>query len=72
MGRESSHGAIREASNGVMRCYLCMASPASHSIQGFDRAFVNVCTFCYNALNPLNQQGVNERDNECTQGISGG
>lgn len=50
MGRESSHGPVREVPTGAVRCYLCMASPAQVVVNGFGEEIVNVCLFCYNAL----------------------
>jgi hypothetical protein len=60
MGRESSHGSIREAAYGTVRCYLCMASPASHVVEGFGRTMVNVYRFCYNALQVNHLEGQHD------------
>ena len=50
MGRTVSHHPVREAPTGPVRCYLCMSSPAQDVVKGFGEALVNVCGFCYNAL----------------------
>ena len=50
MGRESSYGSIREASCRSIRCYLCMSAPSTQVVKEFGDGLVNVCSFCYNAL----------------------
>ena len=57
MGRESSHGPVREVPTGAVRCYLCMASPAQDVVKGFGEELVNVCLFCYNALQATHLEG---------------
>lgn len=34
-----------------------MQIPATESVRGFDGLIVNVCGFCYNALQGLNLEG---------------
>ena len=50
MGGTTGHDAVREVPTGAVRCYLCMSSPAQNVVRGFGEALVNVCTFCYTAL----------------------
>lgn len=50
MGGTTGHDTVREVPTGAVRCYLCMSSPAQNVVQGFGEALVNVCTFCYTAL----------------------
>lgn len=50
MGGTTGHDAVREVPTGAVRCYLCMSSPAQDVVRGFGEALVNVCTFCYTAL----------------------
>ena len=57
MGRESSLGPVRQAPNGTMRCYLCMSAPSTQVVKGFGEGLVNVCTFCYNALQATHLEG---------------
>ena len=60
MGRTTSHHPVREVPTGAVRCYLCMSSPAQDMVKGFGEALVNVCTFCYNALQGLNLEGQHD------------
>ena len=57
MGRTTSHHPVREVPTGAVRCYLCMSSLAQDGVKGFGEALVNVCGFCYNALQGLNLEG---------------
>ena len=57
MGRDTGYNAVREVPTGTVRCYLCMSSPAQDAVKGFGEALVNVCGFCYNALQGLNLEG---------------
>ena len=49
MGRESSHGSIREASH-ALRCPLCLSRSPTEVLEGAGGVLVKVCTFCYNAF----------------------
>lgn len=60
MGGTTGHDAVREVPTGAVRCYLCMSSPAQDVVRGFDEALVNVCTFCYTALQGLNLEGQHD------------
>ena len=60
MGRDAGYNAVREVPTGAIRCYLCMSSPAHDVVKGFGEALVNVCTFCYNALQGLNLEGQHD------------
>ena len=60
MGGTTGHDAVREVPTGAVRCYLCMSSPAQDVVKGFGEALVNVCTFCYNALQGLNLEGQHD------------
>ena len=57
MGRTTSHHPVREVPTGAVRCYLCMASPSTQVVKGFGEGLVNVCTFCYNALQDTHLEG---------------
>jgi hypothetical protein len=57
MGRTTSHHPVREVPTGAVRCYLCMSSPAQDVVRGFGEALVNVCTFCYTALQATHLEG---------------
>ena len=57
MGRDTGYDAVREVPTGAVRCYLCMSSPAQDVVKGFGEALVNVCTFCYNALQAIHLEG---------------
>ena len=57
MGRTASHHSVREVPTGAVRCYLCMSSPAHNVVKGFGEALVNVCAFCYNALQATHLEG---------------
>jgi len=57
MGRTTSHHPVREVPTGAVRCYLCMSSPAQDVVKGFGEGLVNVCTFCYNALQATHLEG---------------
>ena len=57
MGRESSYGSIREAACRSIRCYLCMSAPSTQVVKGFGDGLVNVCSFCYNALQATHLEG---------------
>ena len=50
MGGTTGRDAVREVPTGAVRCYLCMSSPAQVVVKGFGEEIVNVCLFCYNAL----------------------
>lgn len=50
MGGTTGYDAAREAASRAVRCYLCMSSPSTQVVKGFGEGLVNVCTFCYNAL----------------------
>lgn len=50
MGGTASHDAAREAASRAVRCYLCMSAPSTQVVKGFGEGLVNVCSFCYNAL----------------------
>jgi hypothetical protein len=56
MGRESSHGAIREASH-ALRCPLCLSCSPTEVLEGAGGVFVQVRTFCYNALQATHLEG---------------
>lgn len=60
MGRTASHHSVREVPTGTVRCYLCMSSPAQDVVKGFGEALVNVCTFCYNALQAIHLEGQHD------------
>ena len=60
MGGTTGRDAVREVPTGAVRCYLCMSSPAQDVVKGFGEALVNVCTFCYNALQGLNLEGQHD------------
>lgn len=60
MGRESSHGSIREAACRLIRCYLCMSAPSTQVVKGFGDGLVNVCSFCYNALQAIHLEGQHD------------
>ena len=60
MGRTTSHHPVREVPTGAVRCYLCMSSPAQDVVKGFGEALVNVCTFCYNALQATHLEGQHD------------
>ncbi len=58
MGGNSSDGSVRQATSPQhsvrsVTCYLCMSAPATEVVKGFT-SMVNVCHFCYNALQGLN------------------
>ncbi len=57
MGGTTGHDTVREVPTGAVRCYLCMSSPAQNVVQGFGEALVNVCTFCYTALQATHLEG---------------
>ena len=57
MGGTTGHDAVREVPTGAVRCYLCMSSPAQDVVRGFGEALVNVCTFCYTALQAIHLEG---------------
>ena len=57
MGGTTGYDAVREVPTGAVRCYLCMSSPAQDVVKGFGEELVNVCLFCYNALQGLNLEG---------------
>jgi len=57
MGGTTGHDAVREVPTGAVRCYLCMSSPAQDVVRGFGEALVNVCTFCYTALQATHLEG---------------
>ena len=57
MGRTTSYHPVREVPTGAVRCYLCMSSPAQDVVKGFGEALVNVCGFCYNALQATHLEG---------------
>ena len=57
MGGTTGHDTVREVPTGAVRCYLCMSSPAQNVVQGFGEALVNVCTFCYTALQATQLEG---------------
>ena len=50
MGGTTGYDAVREAASRAVRCYLCMSAPSTQVVKGFGEGLVNVCTFCYNAL----------------------
>lgn len=60
MGGTASHHSVREVPTGAVRCYLCMSSPAQDVVKGFGEALVNVCTFCYNALQATHLEGQHD------------
>ena len=60
MGRDAGYNAVREVPTGAVRCYLCMASPAQDVVKGFGEALVNVCGFCYNALQTTHLEGQHD------------
>ena len=60
MGRTASHHSVREVPTGAVRCYLCMSSPAHDVVKGFGEALVNVCGFCYNALQATHLEGQHD------------
>ena len=60
MGGTTGHDAVREAASRAVRCYLCMAAPSTQVVKGFGEGLVNVCTFCYNALQGLNLEGQHD------------
>lgn len=60
MGGTTSHHPVREVPTGTVRCYLCMSSPAQDVVKGFGEALVNVCTFCYNALQATHLEGQHD------------
>ena len=60
MGGTTSHHPVREVSTGAVRCYLCMSSPAQDVVKGFGEGLVNVCTFCYNALQATHLEGSHD------------
>ena len=60
MGGTTSHHPVREVPTGAVRCYLCMSSPAQDVVKGFGEALVNVCTFCYNALQATHLEGQHD------------
>jgi hypothetical protein len=60
MGGTTGRDTVREVPTGAVRCYLCMSSPAQDVVKGFGEALVNVCTFCYNALQGLNLEGQHD------------
>lgn len=60
MGGTASHHPVREVPTGAVRCYLCMSSPAQDVVKGFGEALVNVCTFCYNALQAIHLEGQHD------------
>ena len=57
MGGTTGYDAVREAASRAVRCYLCMSSPAQDVVRGFGEALVNVCTFCYTALQATHLEG---------------
>lgn len=57
MGGTTGYDAVREAASRAVRCYLCMSSPAQNVVRGFGEALVNVCTFCYTALQATHLEG---------------
>ena len=57
MGGTTGHDAVREAASRAVKCYLCMSSPAQNVVRGFGEALVNVCTFCYTALQATHLEG---------------
>jgi hypothetical protein len=60
MGGTTGHDAVREVPTGAVRYYLRISSPAQDVVRGFGEALVNVCTFCYNALQGLNLEGQHD------------
>ena len=60
MGGTTGRDTVREVSTGAVRCYLCMSSPAQDVVRGFDEALVNVCTFCYTALQATHLEGQHD------------
>lgn len=56
MGRESSYGSIREASS-ALRCPLCLSRSPTEVLEGAGGVLVQVCTFCYNALQAIHLEG---------------
>ena len=60
MGGTTGYDAVREVPTGAVRCYLCMSSPAQDVVKGFGEELVNVCLFCYNALQGLNLGGQHD------------
>ena len=50
MGGTTGYDAVREAASRAVRCYLCMAAPSTQVVKEFGDGLVNVCSFCYNAL----------------------
>lgn len=57
MGGTTGHDTVREVPTGAVRCYLCISSPAQDVVRGFGEALVNVCTFCYTALQATHLEG---------------
>ena len=57
MGGTTGHDAVREVPTGAVRCYLCMSAPSTQVVKGFGEALVNVCTFCYTALQATHLEG---------------
>ena len=57
MGRTASHYPVREVPTGAVRCYLCMSAPSTQVVKGFGDGLVNVCSFCYNALQAIHLEG---------------
>lgn len=57
MGRDTGYNAVREVPSGTVRCYLCMSAPSTQVVKGFGEGLVNVCTFCYNALQATHLEG---------------
>ena len=60
MGRDASYNTVREVPTGTVRCYLCMSTPAQDVVKGFGEALVNVCAFCYNALQATHLEGQHD------------
>ena len=57
MGRDAGYNAVREVPTGAIRCYLCMSAPSTQVVKRFGDGLVNVCSFCYNALQAIHLEG---------------
>ena len=60
MGGTTGYDAVREATSRAVKCYLCMAAPSTQVVKGFGEALVNVCTFCYTALQATHLEGQHD------------
>lgn len=60
MGGKASHGSAGKAACRSIRCHLCMHMPAMHPMDGFGGVLVNVCHFCYNALQATHLEGQDD------------